>query len=209
MYRLDTLLLAGSGDIMHLVVEENLSAVEYVRLSMCCKGLKVFLLSTPGLMYLPMHKTFPCITGLAFGRKPVYYLSILKRYFGDKGVWPRAFMMRDIWPDIFAYNFREASVEELVSRCVYENRAKYESRRGRESLKWCLNEIRQCMGHRSYRHLTEKAIPIINLLDSSVQNAFCVINRRLVPGIARVEPLPAHRLGVEYNVDPGSGSEDS
>ena len=77
--RLDILLL-NTRDVVSSVVEENLSAAEFVRLSICCKGMSVLLI-TPGSLYLPMLKTLPFVTGLSVGREPSYYLSILKAYY--------------------------------------------------------------------------------------------------------------------------------
>jgi hypothetical protein len=211
MLRLDTLLLAGASDITRYMVEENLSAVEFVRLGMCCKELHAFLQAAQGLMYLPMHRTFPCITGLAYGRKSSYYLSILKNYFGDKRFNGRGFTMTSIWHDVFPFNSSEMSVEEIISKCVYDHRHLYECARGRNVAEWCLEEIRQCILYEKERDPTE-FVKVMQVLDHwilTLHNAYCVINRRLLPGIARIDPLPAYRRGVEFRMEPDSDGCDS
>ena len=199
MLRLDTLLLAGVSDITQHMVEENLSAVEFVRLSMCCKGLHAYLKSANGLMYLPMHRTFPCITGLALGRKSSYYLSILNKYFVDKMVYCRAFVTHSIWCDVFSFGNNETSVEEIISNCICEERILYQTMRGRQVMGWCLEEMRQCLifenGHDPV--LSVKLMGVLDHLVLTVNSAYCVINRHLLPGITRIKPLPAYQMEVD------------
>ena len=195
--RLDTLLLVGTNDIAHYLVEGNLSAAEAVRLSMCCKGLKKFLLAMPGLLYLPVHRSLPCITGLALGRKSSYYLSILKGYFGK----PHTVSHR---LDVLQYfgakvlDISSKSVDDLVNICVRENRDDFCSVLGRRIISSCLEEIRQCVEFEKQHDLIgyEKQVDLLNCLLLTVNHAFCVTRRHLLPGITKPIMKPVSHDGI-------------
>jgi hypothetical protein len=175
--RLDTLLL-NTRDVVSSVVEENLSAAEFVRLSICCKGMKVLLTFTPGLLYLPMLKTLPYITGLSIGRDSAYYLSILQTYFSTPvsdipNTTARLnFVLGHHFP--FLANSVDTTIKEIFRLC----RTVCFSAAGRNLILECVDRCRRqyaCMMDGHARNAMERIVFIVN-------HAFCVQRRRLQPG---------------------------
>jgi hypothetical protein len=193
LLRLDTLLLSGTSDIAYYMVEGNLSAAEFVRLAMCCKGLRIFMLSTPGLLYLPVHRSLPCITGLAIGMKSSYYLSIVKRYFGEKLFVPdRLAAIRYIGK--YVLEMGSVSVEERVDVCIFHMRDSFCSAEGRTIFKWCLEQLHECVEFEKADVGTEyfaNQKAVLHSLSITVDLAFCVTRCYITAGIAnRGAPYP-------------------
>lgn len=175
--RLDILLL-NTRDVVSSVVEENLSAAEFVRLSICCKGMSVLLI-TPGSLYLPMLKTLPFVTGLSVGREPSYYLSILKAYYSTPVLdIPNTtarlnFIIGNHFP--FLGNSVDTTIKEILRLC----HTVCFSAAGRNLILECVDRCRRQYGFMmdgNAKNAIERIIFIVN-------HAFCVQRRRLQPGM--------------------------
>lgn len=109
------------------------------------------------------------------------------------------------------------SVDAVVAVCVYEVQSTFGSRGGRAALSWCLQELRdRVMFEASNDPLTtEKRMKILDRITSLVCNAYCVMQRAILPGFLRREEMPdmwrlsimAYRLNEEDS--DGYDEEDS
>lgn len=181
-----------SCDIIRSMLEESMSASELVRLSMCCKDLLFLLHKSKGLLYLPVHKTLPCITGLAQGRATSYYLSILKNYYeGSMQLKPRAIMRFQLSLNIFGFIMEHESVDAVVALCAYDQRYEFASSGGRKALLLVLQELKDRVVLKTSNELiaTERKMEILTRITTLVLNAYCVMKRALRPGFIRRDEL--------------------
>jgi hypothetical protein len=200
MLRLDTFLL-GAADVVCVLVEGNLSAGDCVRLKRCSKALKGVLPERPGLLYAPMHRTFPFITGLSSGRNQSYYMSILNGYYEEKNFTPdRAIRIKAyILHMINMHTATSIAVQECVRMCW----TTCLSAQGRTLVIGCLNEL-LAVGWLKPSWFLDNHFEVLHRVMLIVNQAFCVQRRRLLPGklVRRVEfSTPFFLPEYEYESD--------
>jgi hypothetical protein len=173
------LLLLGAVDVVCGLVEDNLSAGDFVRLSMCGRGFRVLVsVDKPGLLYLPVHRTLPFITGLASGRKMSYYLSILRTYFQDQGFTAEKAVRVKHYMGLH-FPFTPSTPDFTVRECIRMCRTTCFSAQGRGLVLAHLNELMTLYG------MTDAvAAGVLRRVALIVNQAFCVQRRRLQPGKA-------------------------
>ena len=172
-------LLLSSADVVCALVEENLSAGDFFRLSLCSKGLRALaLIDAPGLLYRPMQRTFPFITGLAPGRKMSYYVSILRTYFQDPSFPPDQTARIKLYFGLH-FPFTLSDTDTVVRECVRMCRTACFSAQGRRLVSVHLRELVAVYGH-----MDQQVVDVLRRLTLIVNQAFCVQRRRLQPGRA-------------------------
>jgi hypothetical protein len=172
-------LLLGAVDVLCGLVEDNLSAGDFVRLSMCCKGFGMLVsVDKAGLLYRPMQRTFPFITGLASGRKMSYYMSILRTYFQDQGFTAEKAVRVKHYMGLH-FPFTPSTPDRIVRECIRMCRTTCFSAQGRKLVLAHLNELTAIYGRMDA--VTDDILRRITLV---VSQAFCVQRRRLQPGKA-------------------------
>ena len=175
---LQTLLLS-SADVLCIIVEDNLSAGDFFRLSVCSKGLRALAsMDKPGLLYCPTQQTLPYITGLAPGRKMSYYVSILKEYFQDQAFSPDQAARIKLYVGLY-FPFSMSSPDIVVRECIRMCRTACFSAQGRELVLAHIQELMTIYGFGS-----RDTVAILHRIALVVTQAFCVQRRRLQPGRA-------------------------
>jgi len=172
-------LLLGAVDVVCGLVEDNLSAGDFVRLTVCSKGLRALaLIDKPGFLYQPMHRTFPFITGLAPGRKMSYYMSILKLYFQDPGFPADKAARIKLYLGLH-FPFTISPPDTTVRECIRMCRTTCFSAQGRRLVLAHLNELMAIYGL-----MDAQTVDVLRRIILIVSRAFCVQRRRLQIGRA-------------------------
>lgn len=203
LLRLDTML--GAADIACVLVEEGgLSAGDCVRLRRCSKKMSDFLPERLGLLYVPMLRTFPFITGLSPNRHSSYYLSILNGYYNEQNFSPDRAARIKLYLGMY-FPFGNESADITVRECVRMCRTMCFSLQGRRLVMGCLDELLVV-----YQYMSASAIEVLHRVRTIVRQAFCVQRRRLQPGKPvrhlnrRSQEAPLFRFPVyDYESDEG------
>lgn len=165
-------LLDGHKEVA-LIVADYLDAAESVRLGLSCVCMKR-MVEKAGFLYGPVQKSIPHITGLSPGRRASYYIEIMQTYFGPPLSHRASVLARIVscWDCAISFEY---AVRGFVSR---EWNA-FLTQAGRKQIMWGFEEVNPVQGNGLHADARAKFTEHIKRL---ADHAFCVENRRLVPG---------------------------
>ena len=173
-----------------LLVANYLDAAESVRLGLSCISMKRMVGNT-GFLYGPVQKSIPFITGLSPGRRASYYIEIMRTYFGP----PFTHRARVLSSIVHFWNC-SISLDYAIRGFVCSEWDAFLTQAGRKQIMWSLEEVKPLENDRRYVGRRAKFTEHIRRL---ANHAFCVENRRLVPG--KFEHIPDFPYHWQFNWD--------
>ncbi len=187
---------------MACLIMEQLNAGDCMRLGMSCTRMMNLILER-GVLFGPIHRSVPFITGLSPGRDSSYYLDILQVFFGP------ALSHRAEILSTTGYFWSSG----CLGCFVYRNKYAFWTNAGRLQILSCLDILVSELTEAPLWNEVRRAEQMngIDKIRRMVTNAFCVRARRLVPGLMKSIEIPVPDAQVDayhFNHD-GSESESS
>ncbi len=192
-----------------LYILDHLTAAECMRLGLSCVRMYEMVMKK-GVLFGPVHRSVPFITGLSPARHGSYYLDILQTFFGTS----KTHRIRTLYQVQHGLYMNEG--DYAFRNIVFSNWDAFTTSAGRAQIMWAAEQILDDwrMKHSSSFFMSVRIIALLERLISTTSTAFCVQNRTLVPGKFEYETrfptqIPCYASTLESDGSDSDSNDDA
>ena len=165
----------GGNQAVALYILDCLTAAECMRLGLSCVRMYAMVLKK-GVLFGPVHRSVPFITGLSPARHGSYYLDIMQTFFGTS----KTHRIRTLY-QVQHGLYMEAG-DYAFRNIVFSNWDAFTTSAGRAQIQWAAEQLLDEMRMIHSIVARDRIIALLERLIQITSTAFCVQNRTLVPG---------------------------